>query len=131
MIKLMTKCRFFPLNMNGFFYLKVMEAWSRMLKHSLEHKVRQCSEFCKCLTLNPLRVPFGTQSHNFVYIWQISMKFAMKIVLRRSSHWSHKIVTPSYQRLGWPPPQVFSFLFGMQMECKTCFTWSYTLRAAK
>ena len=27
----------------------VVEAWCRMLKQSLEHKVWQCSEFCKCL----------------------------------------------------------------------------------
>ena len=57
--------------------------------------------------------------------------FTTKIVLWRSSPWGHNIVTPFYQRLGWPPPQVFSLFFGMQMEWKTCFTWSYTLRAAK
>ena len=28
---------------------KVVEAWSRMLEQLLKHKVRQCSEFCKCL----------------------------------------------------------------------------------
>ena len=57
--------------------------------------------------------------------------FATKIVLWTPAHWSDKIVTPSYQRHGWPPPQVFSSFFGIQMACKTCFTWGYALRAAK
>ena len=35
--------------MNGLFSLtwKVLEAWSRIMKQSLEHEVRHCSEFCK------------------------------------------------------------------------------------
>ena len=88
--------------------------------------------FIKSLLLNPLppRVPIGTQRHNFVNIWRISMNsFCHKICLVKIC--SLKTVTPSYQRHGWPPPQVFSYFFEMQMECKTCFTGSYALRAAK
>ena len=33
------------------------------------------------MTLNSLRVPFGTQGHTFVNIWEILLIFAMKIAL--------------------------------------------------
>ena len=90
--------------------------------------------FIKSLLLNslPPRVPIDTQRHNFVNIWWISMNsFCHKICLVKIC--SLKTVTPSYQRHGWPPPppQVFSYFFEMQMECKTCFKRSYALRAAK
>ena len=55
MIKLMIKCRFFPLYqiwMASFILSwNVVEAWSRMLKQSLEHEVRHRSEFFKCLKM--------------------------------------------------------------------------------
>ena len=52
MIKLMIKCRLHPLNVDYFFQLilpwKAVEAWSKMLKHSSEHRVRHCGEFHVC-----------------------------------------------------------------------------------
>ena len=49
----MINCRVFrPLNINGFFLSWwVVETWSRLLEQTLEHKVRQFSEFCKCIKL--------------------------------------------------------------------------------
>ena len=42
-----------PLNLDSFFdfKLKVVEAWSRMLKYSSEQTVRHCGELCRCLKI--------------------------------------------------------------------------------
>ena len=48
----MIKSRFPPLNLDSFdFMLKVVEAWSRMLKYSSEQRVRHCGELCRCLKM--------------------------------------------------------------------------------
>ena len=46
------KSRFPPLNLDSFdFKLKVVEAWSRMLKYSSEQRVRHCGELCRYLKM--------------------------------------------------------------------------------
>ena len=49
----MIRSRFPPLNLDSFFdfKLKVVEAWSRMLKYSSEQTVRHCGELCRCLKI--------------------------------------------------------------------------------
>ena len=67
MTNLMTTSRLLPLNVDRFFALvlrwKVVGAWSKMLKHSSEHRVRHCGELCKCLKI--LRGPMTRK----LFLW--------------------------------------------------------------
>ena len=74
MIKLMIKCRFLPLYVDSFnFTWKVVDAWSKMLKHSSEHRVRHCGELYKCLKMLEvlLAKPLGIYPHICVSTWSV------------------------------------------------------------
>ena len=62
-------------------------------------------DLVRCLSLGSLRVSVGIQRHNFVNILQISRNFCHEnCPLKISSLFS-------YQRHGWPPPQLEFIIF--------------------
>ena len=52
---------------------KVVDAWSKMLKHSSEHRVRHCGELYKCLKMLEvlLAKPLGIYPHICVSTWSV------------------------------------------------------------
>ena len=52
---------------------KVVDAWSKMLKHSSEHRVRHCGELYRCLKMLEvlLAKPLGIYPHICVSTWSV------------------------------------------------------------